>query len=141
MEKATLLTLSPEALVEGFITEVKLGDPLFGLPVEEANKHTDRWYAYSQAIAARGALPSLLPLIDSPDTRLAYCTTDRPADLDEPKDRALAALDRIADARVGTVSFMADNARNMVRYGDPGGDPVEIERNLVENRARECRFC
>ena len=136
-EQAALATLSDETLVEGFITEAKLSDPLFGLPVEKANEHMERFYAYAAAISTRGGLPSLLQLIDSPDIWLAYCTGDRLADLEETRDRALAVLDRIADARIGYVSYRANTARNVVRYGHPSGDPVETEKRLAKIVADE----
>ena len=74
----------------------------------------------------------MLPLIDSPDTWVAFSAADRLADLEETRDRALAVLDRIADACVGYVSYRANTSRNVVRYGHPGGDPVEYAKRLTE---------
>jgi hypothetical protein len=129
--------LSPETLIEGFVTEAKLSDPAMRTTVAEMNKHVARFYAYADEIAARGGLPSLLPLLDSPDNWIAYRTADRLADLPETKDRAMAVLDRIADECSGSASASAERARNMIRYGDTLGDPVEVEKRLAEIRARD----
>jgi hypothetical protein len=135
-ENAVLKKLAPEALIEGFVREAKLSDPAMPLSAAEMNVHVSRFYAFADEIATRGGLPALLPLLDSTDNWLAYRVADRLADLEETRDRALATLDRIADECSGGASASAERARNMIRYGDPLGDPVEVEKRLAEIRAR-----
>jgi hypothetical protein len=71
----------------------------------------------------------------SPDHWLAYYVANYYADHGATKDRAMAVLDRIADGRFRSASSAADTARNMIRYGNPFGDPVEEEKALAEIRA------
>ncbi len=133
-EKAALATMTPEQLIEGFVREAKLSYPGAPTSVREMNEHGERSYAYLDEIGSRGGMQSLIPLLDSPDDWIAYRTACRLARHDETKDRAMATLDRIADAE-GIASGEADRARNMIRYGNTLGDPVEVEKELAAIRA------
>lgn len=136
-QKADLRKLSPEALIEGFVTEAKLSDPETPCSVAESDEHDARWRAYAKEIIARGGSRSLLELLSSPDNWVAQCAGRALMAQEATKEQALAALDRIADECSGIASFSADTARNLARYGDPGGDPVELEKRLAEIRARD----
>ena len=122
-EKADLQKLSPEELLGGFVREAKLNDPAMSTTVREMNDHGAASRAYAEAIVSRGGLASLLPLIDLHDDWVAYSAAAQLVRHDETKDRALRALDRIADACSGSASGFADRARNMIRFGDPFGPP------------------
>lgn len=133
-EKVALTKMSPEELIEGFVREAKLSYPGAPTSVREMNAHVDNFYAYADEIARRGGLPSLLPLLDSSDDWIAYRTASRLARNEETKDRAMATLDRIADSD-GEGSGQANRARNMIRYNDPLGEPVAVEKRLAAIRA------
>ncbi len=134
-ETAALKTMTPEQLIEGFVREAKLSDPTMPTSVREMNEHGAKSYAYLDEIGSRGGLQSLIPLLDVRDDWIAYRTASRLARHDETKDRAMATLDRLADSE-GVASGEADRARNMIRYGDPLGDPVEVEKERAANPAR-----
>ena len=123
-----LSQLSPEALIEGFVREAKLSDPSLETSVSEMNEHGDRSHDYASEIGRRGGLPSLLPLLDSDDNWIAYRTATQLARLPETQERALATLDRLAELRTGSTSFLANSSRNMVRYGNPVGAKWKTER-------------
>ncbi len=132
-ETAALATMIPEQLIEGFVRESKL----YQLSdVAEANKALERATGFVEEISRRGGLPSLTPLMGNSDHFIAYSAADRLADLPEFRERALAVLDRIAEMNVGFASSRADIARNMVRYGNPDGDPAVVEKRLAAIRAR-----
>ncbi len=133
-EKAALATMTPEQLIEGFVRESKLVQLSH---VRRANIAVDDAEAYANEIRRRGGLPSLAPLLDSPDPFIAYSVARHLARLEEFRERGLAVLDRIADGRLGFASGRARTARNMIRYGNPNGDPVEYEKELAAIRARE----
>ena len=135
-ETAALKIMTLEQLIEGFVYETKLYE-LSDVP--RANKAADDLAAIAEEITRRGGLPSLAPLMDGPDLFLAYSAARLLARVDKFRDRALAVLDRIVDARVGSASTRARIARNVIRYGDPDGDPVELEKRLAVIRARENR--
>ena len=136
--KADLKNLSPEALVEGFVTEAKLEDLGTSIgTVAQMNEHGARSQAYAAEIVARGGSKSLIALFESPDNWIAYCAAAALVVHEKTRDVALATLDRIADECSGGASFSADIGRNMIRYGDPLGDPVEVEKELAEIRARD----
>lgn len=132
-ETAALSTMTPEQLIEGFVRETKLYQ-LSG--VQRANKAADDLAAIADEISRRGGLPSLAPLMDGPDPFIAYSAARLLARLEDFRERALAVLDRIADGHLGSASTRARIARNVIRYGNPDGDPVEYERELAEVRAR-----
>jgi hypothetical protein len=137
-DKLDLKTLSPEALLEGFVTEAKLEELGTSIgTVERMNEHGARSRAYAAEIVARGGSESLIALFKSPDDWIAYSAAVALVIHDETKDIALATLDRIADECSGGASFSADIGRNMIRYGDPLGDPVAVEKELAEIRARD----
>lgn len=136
-QNADLKKLSPEALIEGFVTEAKLSDPETPATVPELDEHDAAWRAYASEIIARGGSKSLAELLNSPDNWVAQCAGRALMVHEATKDQALAALDRIADECSGIASFSADTARNISRYGDPDGDPVEVEKQLAEIRARD----
>ncbi len=139
-ETAALATMTPEQLIEGFVRESKLVEiSINGGRGAEATKHVDAVEAYGDEIRDRGGLPVLAPLMDGADPFLAYSAARRLARLDEFRERALAVLDHIAKMNVGTASFRSDTARNVIRYGNPNGDPVEYEKRLAAIRARENR--
>jgi len=132
-ETAALATMTPEQLIEGFVRESKLVE-LSDVP--RANIAVDDAAAYADEIRRRGGLPSLAPLLDSPDPFIAYSAARLLARLDDFRERGLAVLDRIAETNIGFPSSRADTARNMIRYGNPDGDPVEVEKELAAIRAR-----
>ncbi len=135
-ETAALKTMTPEQLIEGFVREAKLEGMGTSIgTVREMNEHGAKSYAYLDEIGSRGGLQSLIPLLDLRDDWIAYRTASRLARHDETKDRAMATLDRLADSE-GVASGEADRARNMIRYGDPLGDPVEVEKERAANPAR-----
>jgi hypothetical protein len=138
VEKKDLNELSPEALLEGFVTEAKLEDLGTSIgTVAQMNEHGARSRAFANEIIARGGSKSLIALFESPDNWIAYCAAAALVIHEETKSVALATLDRIADERSGGASSSARIARNMIRYGDPLGDPVEVEKRLAEIRARD----
>jgi hypothetical protein len=136
-EAAAIATMTPEELISGFVRESKLIE--LGRNAGAKNRAVDAADAYADEIARRGGLPSLAPLMDGADSFIAYAAADRLGDVPEFRERALVVLDRIVEARLGFTSGRADTARNMIRYGNPNGDPVEYERRLVEIRERENR--
>lgn len=93
--------------------------------------------AYAAEIVERGGAQSLVQLLDSPDNWIAYAAAETLVAREDTKDQALTTLDHLADERSGNASFAADTARNMRRYCNPGGDPVEVEKRLAKIRERE----
>jgi len=75
--------------------------------------------------------------LNRPDNWIAYCAAAALGIHEETKDVAFAILDRIDDECSGGASYSADIGRNMICYGDPLGDPVEVEQELAEIRARD----
>ena len=132
-ETAALSTMTSEQLIEGFVRETKLYQ-LSDVP--RANKAADDLASIAEEIKRRGGLPSLAPLMDGHDPFIAYSAARLLARTEEFKERALDVLDRIADANIGSASFRADIARNVIRYGDYRGDPVQYEKELAESVAR-----
>ena len=136
-QKADLKNLSAEVLIEGFVFEAKLSDPETPGTVAELDEHGATWRAYASEIIARGGSKSLAELLDCADNWVAQCAGRALMVHEATKDQALAALDRIADECSGSASSSARIAKNMLRYGDPLGDPVEVEKRLAEIRARD----
>jgi hypothetical protein len=135
--KVDLKQLSPEALIERFVTEAKLSDPDTPATVAELDQHGAQWRAFAAEIVIRGGAHTLIQLLDVSDNWVAQCAARALMVHAETKDRAMAALDRIADECSGSASSSANIARNMIRYGDPLGDPIEVEKRLAEIRARD----
>lgn len=132
-ERAALATMSPEQLVEGFVREAKLYELS---DVSKANAALENELAYAAEIERRGGMPSLAPLLDSSDPFIAYSVARLLARLENFQKRALGVLDSIVESHVGFASDLADTARNMVRYGNPDGDPIEVENRRAAIRAR-----
>ena len=116
VEKGALKSASPQELIEGFVREWKIFE---FADVDAANRQYPVAVAYDEEIARRGGLRSLAPLMDHDDPFIAYNAARLLMALDDLRDRALATLDRIADARVGFASSQADTARHIARYGEP----------------------
>jgi len=135
-EKAALATMTPEQLIEGFVRETKLYQ-LSTVP--RSNEALKNKIAFADEIVRRGGFSSLIELTENADPFIAYSAADQLADLADFRERALVVLDRIADGRLGATSGLADTARNVIRYGNPNGDPVEYEKRLAAIRARENR--
>jgi hypothetical protein len=135
-EKASLATMTPEQLIEGFARETKLYQ-FSDVPL--ANEALKKKIEFGDEIVRRGGQSSLETLMANPDPFIAYSAADQLADMPQFREAALAVLDRIADACVGSASFRADIARNVIRYGDFRGDPIEHEKRLAVIRARENR--
>ena len=79
---------------------------------------------------------SLETLMENPDPFIAYSAAAALVKIPQFREAALAVLDRIADGRLGSASTRADIARNMIRYGNPDGDRVEVEKELAAIRDR-----
>jgi hypothetical protein len=135
-ETAALPTMTPEQLIEGFVRETKLYQ-LSDVP--KANAALENKIAFADEIIRRGGHASLEALMANPDPFIAYSAAAALVKLDAFRERALDVLDRIAEARVGSASTRARIARNVIRFGDPDGDPVELEKRLAVIRARENR--
>jgi len=73
------------------------------------------------------------------DQFIAYSAAAALVKIAEFREPALAVLDQIADACIGAASFRADIARNVIRYGDYRGDPIQYEKELAEVRASKNR--
>jgi len=132
-ETAALATMTPEQLIEGFVHETKLYQ-LSDVP--KANKALEKKIAFGNEIARRGGHSSLETLMANPDPFVAYSAAAALVKITEFRERALTVLDRIADACIGTASTRARIARNVIRYGDYRGDPVQYEKELAESVAR-----
>ena len=135
-EKVSLATMTPEQLIEGFVRETKLYQ-LSDVP--RANAALENKIAYADEIVRRGGHASLETLMENPDPFIAYSAAAALVRIPQFREAALAVLDRIADGRLGFASDCGDTARNMIRYGNPNGDPVEYEKRLAAIRARENR--
>jgi hypothetical protein len=135
-ETASLRAMTPEQLIEGFIRETKLYE-LSDVPA--ANAALERKIALGEEIVRRGGQASLETLTANADPFIAYSAAAVLVKLADFRDRALAVLDRIADAKVGSASTRTRIARNVIKYGDPDGDPIELEKRLAVIRARENR--
>ena len=135
-ETAALPTMTPEQLIESFVRETKLYQ-LSDVP--KANAALKNKVAFADETIRRGGHASLEALMANPDPFIAYSPADQLADISEFRQRALDVLDRIADACVGSASFRADIAQNVIRYGSPDGDPIEFEKRLAVTRARDNR--
>jgi hypothetical protein len=134
--EAALATMTPEQLIEGFVRETKLWQ--LGT-VRKRNEALKNKIAFADEIVRRGGVSSLIDLMGNSDPFIAYSAADQVADLTEFRERALVVLDRIADGRLGSVSGLAQTARNVIRFGSPNGDPSEYEKRLAAIRAREDR--
>ena len=135
-ETAALRTMTPEELIDGFVRETKLYE-LSDVPA--ANAALEKKIAFGEEIVRRSGQPSLETLMANADPFIAYSAAAVLVRLPDYRDRALAVLDQIADAKVGSASTRSRIARNVIRYGDPDGDPVELEKRLAVIRARENR--
>ena len=135
-QMAALKTMTPEQLIEGFVREAKLYE-LSDVP--NANEALEKKIGFAEEIIRRGGHASLEALMANPDPFIAFSAAGSLVKILEFREAALTVLDRIADARVGSASTEARIARNVIRYGDPDGDPVELEKRLAVIRARENR--
>ena len=140
-ETASLKSMTPEQLIEGFVREAKLYE-LSNVP--RANEALEKKIAFAEEIIRRGGHASLEALMANPDPFIAFSAAGSLVKIPDFREAALTVLDRIADARVGSASTEARIARNVIRYGDYRGDPVQYQKELAESvasaKAREAEW-
>ena len=125
--------MTPEQLIEGFVHETKL----YQLSSRrKSDAALDKKIALGEEIVRRGGCSSLMELMENSDPYIADSAGAALVKVPEFQERALVVLDRIADGQLGSASGLADSARNFIRYGNPDGEPVEVEKELAAIRAR-----